>query len=49
MLLPYFKERNEDIPLQEAITISQQASVKVIPTNDVTEPIGDESAQNNPA
>jgi hypothetical protein len=45
MLLPYFKERNEDIPLQEAITISQQASVKVIPTNDITEPIADQSDQ----
>jgi hypothetical protein len=45
MLLPYFKERNEDIPLQEAIKISQQSSVKVIPTNEVTEPVGDQSAQ----
>ena len=42
MLLPYFKERNEDIPLQEAINVSQKSSVQVVTTNEVTEQTSDQ-------
>ena len=47
MLLPYFEERNEDIPLEEAIEQSQN-TVKTVTTNETTEPLTDESAQTSP-
>lgn len=47
-LLPYFKERNEDIPLDEAIKLSQQ-SVKTVATNETTEPLTAVNAGINPA
>jgi hypothetical protein len=48
MLLPYFKERNEDIPLDEAVKVSQQ-SVKTVTTNETTEPLTAINADINPA
>jgi hypothetical protein len=36
LLLPYFKERNEDIPLEEAIKLSQN-NTRVVTTNKPTE------------
>jgi len=45
MLLPYFKERNEDISLGEALRASRKTSVRVIATNDVTEQAGEQSSQ----
>jgi hypothetical protein len=47
-LLPYFKERNEDIPLNEAIKVSQQ-TVKTIATNETTEPLTALNAEISPA
>jgi len=45
MLLPYFKERNEDIPLQEAINVSQKSSIQLVSRNDVTEQTGEQTSQ----
>lgn len=42
LLLPYFKERNEDIPLDEAIELSQNPT-RVITTNETTEQLNDQS------
>jgi hypothetical protein len=42
LLLPYFKERNEDIPLDEAIELSQNPT-RVITTNETTEQLSDQS------
>lgn len=47
MLLPYFKERNEDIPLDEAVNISQQ-TLKTVATNETTEPLTSVNADLNP-
>jgi len=48
LLLPYFKERNEDIPLDEAIELSQTPT-RVIPTNKTTEQVTNQTTQTNPA
>jgi hypothetical protein len=42
LLLPYFKERKEDIPLDEAIELSQNPT-RVITTNETTEQLNDQS------
>jgi len=47
MLLPYFKERNEDIPLEQAIELSQNR-LKVVSSDDSTEPLTNNSAQISP-
>ena len=44
MLLPYFKERNEDIPLDQALKLSQNPT-RVVSTNETTEQLTDQSTQ----